>query len=67
MTGWRILVSSQPCFSQLTLTPTRHARRISTIREDLLPGRHTLTCEVLEDTLDPKGGTEFRLISVLTD
>jgi hypothetical protein len=41
--------------------------RITTIREDLLPGQHTLTCEVLSDTLDPKGGTEFRLISVLSD
>lgn len=49
-----------------TLRPS-HVHSVTTIREDLLPGNHTLTCEVLEETLDEKGGTEFRLISVLTD
>ncbi|ODN99353.1 hypothetical protein L198_03195 [Cryptococcus wingfieldii CBS 7118] len=39
--------------------------RAATIRDDLAPGEHTLTCELLKETADPEGGLEFRLISVM--
>ncbi|OCF34476.1 hypothetical protein I316_03991 [Kwoniella heveanensis BCC8398] len=39
--------------------------RAATIRDDLEPGEHTLHCELLKDTADPKGGHEFRIISVM--
>ncbi|OWZ35371.1 hypothetical protein C343_01038 [Cryptococcus neoformans C23] len=39
--------------------------RAVTIREGLEIGDHTLTCELLKQTADPEGGTEFRLISVM--
>lgn len=41
--------------------------RLTTIAEDLLPGPHTLQCKLLDHTLDPGGGTEFRLIAVVHD
>lgn len=40
---------------------------LTTIAEDLLPGPHTLHCTLLDETLDPGGGTEFRLIAVVYD
>lgn len=40
---------------------------LTTIAEDLLPGSYTLHCTLLEQTLDPGGGTEFRLIAVVYD
>ncbi|WWC72366.1 uncharacterized protein I206_106328 [Kwoniella pini CBS 10737] len=39
--------------------------RAATIRDDLTPGSHTLHCELLNETADPKGGKEFRIISVM--
>jgi hypothetical protein len=39
--------------------------RFATIRSDLKAGRHTVTCELLEETSDPDGGHEFRLISMM--
>lgn len=42
-----------------------HLTRAATIRTDLSPGEHTLTCELLKETADPSGGKEFRLISVM--
>ncbi|WVQ76532.1 hypothetical protein IAR50_006202 [Cryptococcus sp. DSM 104548] len=39
--------------------------RAATIKNGLGPGKHTLTCEHLKETKDPKGGKEFRLISVM--
>ncbi|WWC93165.1 uncharacterized protein L201_008133 [Kwoniella dendrophila CBS 6074] len=39
--------------------------RFATIRTDLPKGRHTITCELLEETSDPEGGHEFRLISMM--
>ncbi|EIW70457.1 hypothetical protein TREMEDRAFT_73476 [Tremella mesenterica DSM 1558] len=40
--------------------------RFATIRNDLIAGRHTLTCEVSQETSDPGGGHEFRIISVMS-
>jgi hypothetical protein len=37
------------------------------ISNELLPGPHTLSCELLSDTNDPKGRTEFRMIAVMHD
>lgn len=57
-----------PIFSCNLLTDVLHdGFRITTIRDDLLPGRHTLSCVLLDKTLDPGGGKEFRFISVLYD
>nr|ODN86120.1 hypothetical protein L203_04238 [Cryptococcus depauperatus CBS 7841] len=39
--------------------------RAAIIRDDLEPGEHTLTCELLNHTADPEGGKEFRLIAVM--
>ena len=39
--------------------------RTLTIHEDLAPGDHELHCELLEETKDPQGGHEFRVISVM--
>ncbi|OCF40181.1 hypothetical protein I317_06005 [Kwoniella heveanensis CBS 569] len=39
--------------------------RFASIRDDLPPGLHTITCELLEDTKDPDGGHEFRMISMM--
>ncbi|ORY35911.1 hypothetical protein BCR39DRAFT_568808 [Naematelia encephala] len=33
--------------------------------DGITPGSHTLHCELLEDTKDPGGGKEFRIISVM--
>ncbi|WVQ73720.1 hypothetical protein IAR50_003300 [Cryptococcus sp. DSM 104548] len=45
----------------------RNMGMVSEVRSGLEPGRHTLSCEVLEETLDPTGGTEFRLFAVMHD
>ncbi|KAL0252442.1 hypothetical protein I308_101834 [Cryptococcus tetragattii IND107] len=45
----------------------RNMGMVKEIAAGLAPGKHTLTCEVLEDTLDPTGGTEFRLFAVMHD
>ncbi|WVQ77182.1 hypothetical protein IAR50_006865 [Cryptococcus sp. DSM 104548] len=39
--------------------------RFATIRTGLSAGRHTITCELLEETSDPGGGHEFRMISMM--
>ncbi len=39
--------------------------RFTTIATNLPPGRHTVSCELLEETADPGGGQEFRIISVM--
>jgi len=45
----------------------RHSNigRFATIRDDLHPGVHTITCEILNETSDPGGGHEFRMISMM--
>ncbi|KAJ3805717.1 hypothetical protein F5876DRAFT_69563 [Lentinula aff. lateritia] len=35
-----------------------------TVAESLSPGDHILTCEILKDTKDPGGGTEFRIVAI---
>ncbi|OXG45645.1 hypothetical protein C359_00332 [Cryptococcus neoformans Bt120] len=40
--------------------------RAATIGSNLTPGEHKLTCELLNETADPSGGKEFRLISVMS-
>ncbi|KAJ3829210.1 hypothetical protein F5880DRAFT_548975 [Lentinula raphanica] len=35
-----------------------------TIAETLLPGDHIVSCEILRETKDPGGGTEFRIVAV---
>jgi len=40
--------------------------RFSTIATDLPPGVHKISCEVLEETSDPGGGHEFRMISIMS-
>lgn len=37
------------------------------IANGLLPGPHTLSCELLDETNDPKGRREFRIIAVMHD
>jgi hypothetical protein len=41
--------------------------RVDEVVDGLTPGPHTLHCEVLEHTLDPGGGTEFRIFAVIYD
>lgn len=43
----------------------RNMGRNAIIRDDLMPGRHTIRCELLAQTHDPDGGTEFRMISLM--
>lgn len=38
--------------------------RVITIAENVPPGKHFLTCEILPETSDPDGGHQFRLIAV---
>ncbi|ORX35756.1 hypothetical protein BD324DRAFT_631543 [Kockovaella imperatae] len=40
--------------------------RFDTVASGLRPGKHRLTCQMLEETSDPEGGHEFRLISVMS-
>ncbi len=40
--------------------------RAKVLAEGLAPGEHELTCVLLDATLHPGGGKEFRLISVLS-
>lgn len=46
-------------------TDNDHSSRAATIGSNLTPGEHKLTCELLNETADPSGGKEFRLISVM--
>lgn len=34
------------------------------ITEDATPGDHILHCEIMKETKDPGGGTEFRIVAV---
>ena len=43
----------------------RNIGRFATIRDDLAPGPHNITCELLHETADPEGGHEFRIISMM--
>lgn len=49
---------------ELTLA-SRNIGRFAPIRDNLQPGKHTITCELLEETSDPGGGREFRMISMM--
>ncbi|GHJ85051.1 hypothetical protein NliqN6_1453 [Naganishia liquefaciens] len=40
--------------------------RFTTIADNLQPGLHSVECELLEDTKDPGGGHEFRIISLMS-
>lgn len=33
---------------------------------DVPQGEHTMTCEALDETTDPGGGKEFRIISLMS-
>lgn len=39
--------------------------RFATIAEHLSPGEHKVTCELLRETTDPEGRTEFRILSIM--
>nr|XP_019050219.1 hypothetical protein I302_00644 [Kwoniella bestiolae CBS 10118]OCF29149.1 hypothetical protein I302_00644 [Kwoniella bestiolae CBS 10118] len=45
----------------------RNMGMVKEIASGLQPGKHTLHCELLKETLDPSGGTEFRLFAVMHD
>lgn len=36
------------------------------LRTDLAPGKHKVHCEVLQETADPDGGREIRIISLMS-
>lgn len=40
---------------------------VEEVASGLTPGAHTLRCELLEQTLDPDGHTEFRIFAVMHD
>lgn len=41
--------------------------RVEEVAAGILPGDHVLHCELLEHTLDPTGGTEFRIFAIMHD
>ncbi|ODO07029.1 hypothetical protein I350_04397 [Cryptococcus amylolentus CBS 6273] len=41
-----------------------HLSQPATVKDGLKPGKHLLTCQLLDETQDPNGGKEFRLIAV---
>ncbi|KAJ4470801.1 hypothetical protein J3R30DRAFT_1122654 [Lentinula aciculospora] len=41
-----------------------HVANTHAIVEDATPGEHILHCEILKETKDPGGGTEFRIVAV---
>ncbi|WWC87702.1 uncharacterized protein L201_002594 [Kwoniella dendrophila CBS 6074] len=45
----------------------RNMGMVKEIASDLKPGKHTLKCELLKETLDPQGGNEFRLFAIMHD
>ncbi|WVQ94715.1 hypothetical protein IAU59_001795 [Kwoniella sp. CBS 9459] len=45
----------------------RNMGMVKEVASGLEPGKHTLHCELLRETLDPGGGTEFRLFAVMHD
>ena len=44
---------------------SRNIGRFDTIRTNLEAGSHTISCQLLEETADPGGGHEFRMISIM--
>jgi len=46
------------------LTYSNFRLSVTSVSEDATPGPHVLTCEVMQETKDPGGGHEFRLIAV---
>ncbi|WWD16677.1 hypothetical protein CI109_101107 [Kwoniella shandongensis] len=45
----------------------RNMGMVKEVASGLETGKHTLHCELLQQTLDPGGGTEFRLFAVMHD
>lgn len=45
----------------------RNMGSVAEVASGLMPGSHVLHCEVIEETLDPGGGHEFRLIAIMYD
>jgi hypothetical protein len=41
--------------------------RVEEVAWGIKPGAHTLHCELSEHTLDPTGGTEFRIFAIMHD
>ncbi|KAJ3798564.1 hypothetical protein GGU11DRAFT_723053 [Lentinula aff. detonsa] len=41
-----------------------HVANSEVIAENATPGEHILTCEIMKETRDPAGGTEFRIVAV---
>jgi hypothetical protein len=41
--------------------------RVEEVAAGIQPGSHILHCELLEHTLDPTGGTEFRIFAIMHD
>ncbi|GAW09144.1 capsule structure designer protein [Lentinula edodes] len=41
-----------------------HVANTHAIVEDATPGEHILHCEIMKETKDPGGGTEFRIVAV---
>jgi hypothetical protein len=59
------ITAMRECSTEAWKLINRNIGRFATIRSDLKAGRHTVTCELLEETKDPGGGHEFRLISMM--
>ncbi|EIW68892.1 hypothetical protein TREMEDRAFT_31125, partial [Tremella mesenterica DSM 1558] len=45
----------------------RNMGMVTQIADGLEPGHHSLSCELLQHTLDPGGGHEFRLFAIMYD
>lgn len=43
----------------------RNIGRFTTLATDLSVGQHVVQCQLLEETADPNGGHEFRVISLM--
>ncbi|KAJ3762212.1 hypothetical protein EV360DRAFT_79507 [Lentinula raphanica] len=41
-----------------------HVANSEVITESATPGEHILQCEIMKETRDPRGGTEFRIVAV---
>lgn len=40
---------------------------VEPIATNISPGAHVLNCQLLNETLDPNGGKEFRIFAVMHD
>ena len=56
-------MSLSQCFVKST-THFSFLPSTSVVSDKVTPGRHILTCEIVESTKDPGGGHEFRLIAI---